>query len=237
MTPDATRDPFLELWLGRPVVRVRDVRAADAAIAAAGGDGPWMIEARVAVSEVAQVAFLTQRGFRLIDTNVQLTRRAAPIESGPAACRFATAVDEPAVRAIAAHAFSQTRFHLDPRIPNETANRIKEEWAGNFFAGRRGDWMVVAEHGGNVAGFLQALRGDGDVLVIDLIAVSEAGRRRGLARSMIAHAATACFGRDVAMRVGTQIANISSLAMYRRLGFELTSASYVLHRHAEDVAP
>ena len=77
-----------------------------------------------------------------------------------------------------------SRFHLDPRIPRETAHRIKARWAENYFTGERGDAMVVARRGSETAGFLQLLRGDA-VLVIDLIAVDARHQRRNLASAMI----------------------------------------------------
>lgn len=230
------RDAFLEQWLRYPVFRLREPGAAGEAIAQAAAHDQWMIETRVPVDRVADLALVTAHGFRLIDTNVQLARAAGSNDAETAGCRFAVAADEAEVRAIAAHAFSQTRFHLDPQIPKALANRIKEEWVGNFFAGRRGEWMIVAEHDRRVSGFCQVLRSAGDVLVIDLIAVAERGRGRRLAAAMIEYAAAACLGRPGAMIVGTQIANVRSLALYTRLGFSVSSASYIFHLHSQDAA-
>jgi ribosomal protein S18 acetylase RimI-like enzyme len=233
--PAWLQDVFLEQWLGYPVFRLKNPSHVREVVAAAAVHPEWMIEARVAVSDVDVLARLTHEGFRVIDTNVQLTRAVAAVDGVAAAnCRFAHAPDEAAVRAIAGRAFTQTRFHLDPAIPNAVADRIKQEWAGNFFSGKRGDWMVVApdEHG--PSGFLQLLRGADDTVVIDLIAVAKQGRGKGLARSMIAYAATSCLGREATLVVGTQIANVTSLRLYSSLGFRIASSAYVLHMHARD---
>ena len=134
--------------------------------------------------------------------------------------------------AIAARSFRTSRFHLDPSIPNETADRIKAAWAENYFAGHRGDLMLIAEQDGEVAGFLQALRGSNDTLVIDLLAVAEAAARRGLARAMIERLAAEARGQQAsALRVGTQAANLPSCRLYESLGFRLTAAETVLHFH------
>jgi dTDP-4-amino-4,6-dideoxy-D-galactose acyltransferase len=195
-----------------------------------------MLEIKVDVSRVSDVRDLTERGFRVIDTNVQLTLPGAPAVSGSLlSCRHAVSTDEAAVRAIAAKSFTQTRFHLDPRIPQASANRVKEEWAGNFFAGRRGDWMIVAEDCGQVAGFLQALRTADDTLVVDLIAVRPESRGQGLGRSMIEFAGQSCFGGLGRTSVGTQISNIRSLRLYERMGFRISAAYYVLHMHRRDL--
>ena len=51
----------------------------------------------------------------------------------------------PRYRRIAQRDFSVSRFHLDPQIPDEVARTIKRDWVDNFFAGARGDRMLVVE--------------------------------------------------------------------------------------------
>ena len=230
----ANRDAFLERCLGYPVFRLRNAAALAEGLVQASSHSRWMLEVKVAVGQVADVAALTERGFRVIDTNVQLERPAGAFPVEAASSRHAKPADEAAVRAVAASSFSQTRFHLDPRIGKANADRVKEEWAGNFFAGKRGEWMIVAEHEGRVAGFLQMLRGADGRLVIDLVGVQPGSRSKGIGRSMIAFAGRACLA-NAPMIVGTQVANSGSLRLYENLGFRVTGASYVLHLHREDL--
>jgi ribosomal protein S18 acetylase RimI-like enzyme len=232
-----TRDSFLERCLGYPVIRLKVSEAWRQAVAAMRSHPDWLVESRVPVEHVSDLGLLTVSGFRVIDTNVQLQRPAMDRRPGAAVCRFARPEDEPSVRDIARTAFSQTRFHCDPRIPSAAANRVKEEWAANFFSGKRGDWMIVAEDAGRVAGFLQALKTSSPpgAVVIDLIAVAAGSRGRGLARAMIEYAAVACLDRPVPLIVGTQLANVTSLALYVSLGFRIAKAAHVLHLHREDL--
>jgi len=231
----ANRDAFLERCLGHPVFRLRNPDAVEQALAQASSHPQWMLEVKVPVGRVADVAALTERGFRVIDTNVQLSRSAAEFSADGVAARHAKPQDEAAVRAVAATSFSQTRFHLDPRIEKSSADRVKEEWAGNFFSGKRGEWMIVAEDQGRVAGFLQLLRGVDGSLVIDLVGVLPGSRSKGLGRSMIAFAGQTCLGRAASMTVGTQVANTGSLRLYENLGFRVSGAWYVLHLHRGDL--
>jgi ribosomal protein S18 acetylase RimI-like enzyme len=106
----------------------------------------------------------------------------------------------------------------------------KAQWAGNFFLGKRGDHMVIAEHAGGVVGFTQLLNTGDDALVVDLIAVDVNCRGRGVARGMIRYAAS-MWGLGRPLRVGTQIANTVSLLAYQRMGFRIISSSYVFHHH------
>jgi len=189
------------------------------------------VDAKVAVTRIDELRHLQDLGFRVVDTNVQLCRVAGPLQSDIGMCRFAVPEDERLVRDIAASSFSVSRFHLDTKIPKETADQIKAVWAGNFFRGSRGDWMVVAEDENGLAGFLQLLRHGDAAILIDLIAVAEKARGRRLGRAMIGFASQLCLGRPAEVWVGTQIANIRSLNLYSSLGFFYTSATYVLHLH------
>jgi len=227
-------DPWLAGIMVRPVHRVSgtvatgEEAAAKQALAPAGG----FAYARLPTADVRSVQLLEDAGFRLVDTGITLEADVLRGEDGAgAAARSARPADAAAVGALARSAFRFSRFHLDPRIPARLADEIKAQWAGNFFAGKRGDYMVVTEHAGEVAGFLQLLAGPDSVLTIDLVAVAEAHRGRGLATAMIRFAAREC-GAPARLRVGTQSANVPSLRLYERLGFTVAATSFVLHRHA-----
>jgi ribosomal protein S18 acetylase RimI-like enzyme len=191
------------------------------------------VDAKVAVTRIDELRYLQELGFRVVDTNVQLCRKPEPLQSDMEMCRFAVPGDERWVRDIAASSFAVSRFHLDTKIPKKTADQIKANWAGNFFNGSRGDWMVVAKDQNGLAGFLQILRHGDEAIQIDLIAVAEKARGRGLGQAMIGFASQFCLERPAGMWVGTQIANIHSLNFYSALGFSFVSATYVLHLHTK----
>jgi ribosomal protein S18 acetylase RimI-like enzyme len=193
---------------------------------------------RVPVADADGLLHLQSLGFRTVDVNVQLSREASPIDmpsdADTAQIRFAEAGDEAGVRTIAAESFVHNRFARDPEIGKKIASTIKSEWAGNFFSGKRGEWMVVTGPIGRPRSFLQLLRHPDGTVVIDLIAVESSHRKLGLARAMIAFANRACLNHPTAMVVGTQIANTASLRLYHRLGFEIASAAYILHLHQKE---
>lgn len=194
-------------------------------------DQPGFSYARVPTHHVRTSRLLERVGFHVVDTGITLETRRLPDGGGARGrARLARVEDRAAVEKIAARSFVYSRFHLDPDIPKRLADEIKTQWVGNYFLGQRGDYMVVAERSGQVAGFLQLLTVSGNVLVIDLIAVEQDHRGQGLAEEMIRYAATAC-GNPTALRAGTQSANIMSLSLYEKLGFRIVSASYVLHHH------
>ena len=186
---------------------------------------------RLPAAEIRKVNALAAIGFRLVDTGVTLEReKAEHATNSKIAVRAAIPQDREAVVEIARRGFKFSRFHLDPHIPRALADEIKAQWAENFFRGRRGDAMVVAEAAGKPAGFLQLLRADDGAEVIDLIAVDAGLRGKGIGSAMIAWAAGRASGSR--MRVGTQAANVDSLRFYENLGFRTVATAYVMHLHA-----
>jgi len=232
--PRLARDAWLSNQLGKSAFHLTGALA---------NAGSWIDEVReqlaapslfadvkIAVDDICGAARASELGFALVDTNLRFSAARSTI-SVPAMpmVGFAKADMADAIGAIAEHAFVFDRFHRDPRTL-AYAGTIKREWAKNFFAGHRGDWMIVASRAGEPIGFLQLLRSPSDELVIDLIAVETASTGKGIAQAMIGFAARNC---DVAgpIVVGTQVANTRSIRLYEHLGFRLQSAQYVFHHH------
>jgi GNAT superfamily N-acetyltransferase len=230
----AQPDPWLAGILGRPAFNVNTAEQPSSGWKTRLRSEDLLVTAKLGTDQVAQASLLQDLGFRTVDTALTFD---APGLTAPAAdtrVRFARPEDRAAVTQIAGSAFVCSRFHLDPAIPNRLADRVKAVWADNFFAGQRGDAMVVAEHAGAVAGFLQLLVSRDGALVIDLIAVAPQAARNGLARAMVGFAAANGVGDrrpPRGFRVGTQAANTPSVRLYESLGFRLAAAQFVLHHH------
>jgi ribosomal protein S18 acetylase RimI-like enzyme len=226
-------DPWLSRIIGRPALRLTMTDAPSDDWKKRLKSDDLLVTAKLPADQVADANFLQDLGFHTIDT--ALTFETPRLSAAPSDrnVRFAHASDREAVARLAGTAFVYSRFHLDPALPKTLANKVKATWASNFFAGQRGDGMVVAERDGVVAGFLQLLWA-GPVLVIDLIAVSPQATRQGHARAMLAFAAangTGDMRRPEGFRVGTQAANAPSVRLYESLGFRFTDAQFVLHHH------
>lgn len=190
--------------------------------------------ARVPAVDVERSVVLQSLGFRVIDTGLGFEMLAKDVRAATAGARFATAGDKAAVAELAGRSFIYSRFHLDPAIPVQVANMIKHDWAANFFVGKRGDAMIVAEIDGKIAGFLQLICNGANV-VIDLIATAPEYARRGVASSMIGFLARQGSGRGAPERilVSTQAANIPSCRLYESVGFRLAKTEFTLHFHNE----
>lgn len=192
--------------------------------------------AKLKAGNIPEVSQLADAGFRVVDTALTFDRPISGSQLSPRGpgIRFARPEDRDAVARIAGRSFRFSRFHLDPLFPKRLADGIKSSWASNYFAGKRGDGMVVAERDSVVVGFLQLLWTEQGCLVVDLIGLDSAWQGQGIGRDMILYAALYGTGDGrvpAAMSVGTQAANTPSVRLYESLGFRLTSAQYVMHFH------
>jgi len=193
--------------------------------------GKMFIWSKIPVDDVKRLICLQKLGFYTVDINIQFSLSKKITFSNDLNLRFAKSSDELEVRALAKKAFIHSRFYKDPKIPNKVACKIKEEWAGNFFLGKRGNWMVVVEENSKIAGFLQLIKKNKNTIVIDLIAIDEKSRGKGFAKKMISFAYANCLKQNRTLEVGTQITNTPSIKLYSKLSFHMFSASYVLHMH------
>jgi ribosomal protein S18 acetylase RimI-like enzyme len=222
-------DPWLSGLLGKPAYHLSTHAGPQVEALPQLAQGVVFVDAKIPTSCLADVRRLEPSGFRIVDVSVQLAAdtRSIPRLEQPE-ISFAEPDDEDGIAAIAERSFVFDRFHADP-LTSPAAGAVKREWARNFFRGKRGKWMVVARQRAGVAGFLQLLRVDTN-LVIDLIAVNEGARGCGLGRAMISFAARHC-GPFEGVKVGTQIANAPSLRLYEGLGFRVHNSQYVMHCH------
>ena len=238
ITFSVSGDPFVAKCLGKDSYRVFS-HAGDSA-----KDGTPLTEvlsrsqvfcySKVSPSELASLHALESYGFHLVDTNVQLRKNVSVWSSASKhsddSIRWAKPSDEQDVARCAAEELTCSRFHLDPLVTAESANGLKREWARNYFLGKRGDAMVVAEREGRVVGFLQILCSEPKEWTIDLTAVSREFRRQGLGRAMIEFA-QAHYSEAENVLVGTQAANAGSISFYQSAGFQVVSMQHVFHYH------
>jgi len=193
--------------------------------------------AKVPVTSVSQVGALTNAGFRVIDVNVTFERQPENIMTNESIIvRDVKREDESDVLQIAETSFVYSRFHLDPFVSKEIADKIKREWIANYIRKQRGERLLIAEIGGKPVGFL-ALLATGEkekTGVIDLIGVAKNMQGRGIGKRLVQSHVKDAMQKYSKLIVGTQIANIPSMRLYQTCGYEISSSTYVLHAHVHE---
>lgn len=237
-------DPWLSAVLGRSVFRVDALAAPDPCEALnrhAEGQTAAMYYANVATDRVDLVRQLAAAGFYVVDVNVTFRKQAdgQPPSAGPrasASCSVVAARPEhrQQVLGIAERCFRYSRFHLDPALPKELADKIKHDWVLSYFNQQRGDRLWVAQVDGRAIGFLAAMvarEGGVRLSTIDLMGVDEGRQRQGIGGTLVSAFLDWSRSRCEAFQVGTQAANVPSMRFYEACGFTVWSTAYVMHKH------
>lgn len=230
--------PFEAEFLGGPCFRLAFPLAMDAeavkreivsVLAKARASGARLITARLPAARADAISVLERAGFGRVETLITFERPLDERERQDVepAVVFARREDIAGCIEIGRSAFQTDRFHADERIPKRAADALKARWVSNDLAGRA-DASFVALAEGLPVGFNLCLKRH-SIAVIDLIAVAQAQRGRGLGAALVG-ASLAHYAKSArAMQVGTQANNAASIALYRRFGFAPVAEAVTLH--------
>ena len=228
--------------MGRAAYRVDADGSTDwnEVLAHAGDQRQAFYFSKIPADRVSVACALARAGFRVVDVNITFAMNAPAearrplVDVGECTPRSADAVLD-----IAGSCFRFTRFHLDPRVDDAVAHRIKREWVRNYVLKKRGDRLFVASVEGKPAGFLAAMVNEhagSRRAIIDLVGVDTSLHRRGIGESLVNAFVEHYRGSCGSMVVGTQVANVPSVRLYEKLGFSLIGSEYVFHKHIPDIS-
>lgn len=130
---------------------------------------------------------------------------------------------------IAGNSFSTDRFHCDPRISKVFADRIKKEWLSANLKESRKTINLIYKNPDNlkVVAFCSLLVKD-NFLIIDLIAVSQEFRGRGIGKALITTSKLIAADSELPLLVGTQVQNDAN-KLYITSGFVAQEQTFVFH--------
>lgn len=185
----------------------------------------------------ASAALAEASGFQLVDTRVTLALQfpVAPSRSHGASVpiRSALPADLPALREIAGDAFGQSRFYADPHFTREAASRLYKVWIEKSCAGFA-EAVLVAEVGGQAAGFITCHLPSPGRGRIGLVGVEKSHAGHGLGQALVTRAIE-WFGARGTDRVDvvTQNRNQQALRLYQGCGFSTARVEHWFHRWFE----
>jgi len=238
LSGEIVEDDWLSSVFRHPVFAIGEQVSGAAVLEHAGARaGAATYYARVPSDDLGRLLELVSTGLYVVDVNITLSRLgpAPQGESASAGVGEFEEADRDALLDIAGTCFRYSRFHLDPAIPNEIAHAVKREWIRSYVEGRRGVQLLVARDRERPLGFLAVAASELDGMhmrIIDLIGVATEEQGRGIGRALVSAFVEENAGKCDELRVGTQVANVSSLRLYEALGFSAVGSSYVLHLHA-----
>lgn len=200
--------------------------------------------ARADAGDLSTIHSLQQAGFDLIDGiqtfGLCLTGKNHFFK--PPDETFQVGLFEPwqlqGVLEIARSAYQFDRFHSDPALPKQLADRIHEEWLRNSCSGAAADAVFVVTTGRQVLGFV-TLRLDRTMrelagfrlATIVLVATASDWRGKGIGRMATQGALHWLSGQGIDhVQIGTQLSNTAAARLYEGCGFRLLAASLTFRK-------
>ncbi|MDF7679519.1 dTDP-4-amino-4,6-dideoxy-D-galactose acyltransferase [Enterobacteriaceae bacterium ESL0689] len=181
------------------------------------------VQAKVAASDTARIEALQQRGFQLVEGEIDLL---LPVGLPNAAGgEVATSADIPRLRQLAAQAFTHSRF----RSPWYAANAdscFYAQWIENAVRGRFDDQcLIFRAANGDIRAFVSLRQHNETQARIGLLA------GRGAGAELIQAAQRWAYDHGFsALRVATQMGNTAALKRYIMSGANIAHTAYWLYR-------
>ena len=186
---------------------------------------PWArVQAKIPMQQHEQLDALQQLGFRLVEGEVDLSLRVAEHAPDPQAA-VATEADIPALRALAARAFSQSRFRA-PWYGPDDSGRFYAQWVENAVRGTFDhQCLVFRSTGGEIRAFVSLRQLGGSEARIGLLA------GWGVGELLMQAAVRWAQQRGLTtLRVATQAGNTAALNRYIQSGATVVGTAYWLYR-------
>ena len=197
-------------------------------------NGVQFVSCRLRSDQEEHAYALKKNGFIKADSIISFERpiNPVPIVDNRNRIMLANSSNLEACTRIARRSFTFERFHNDPEISEEQANNLKDRWIENDLSGRADACFVSVEKNNEITGFMACLD-NAETVVIDLIAVDQNQRGRGIGSSLIAFAIDH-YKKDTLIKkmvVGTQELNLPSISLYKKMGFFSVAVFETFHFH------
>ena len=197
---------------------------------------PLLMVTRIPPAAIAMAQALTAVGFypveTLLDMHFPLSRFKPIIDPPPKHLRLrrATPDDLPFVLRIATSTFSTDRFHLDPNLPSDKADRRYASWVENVFRGQEPTYILEDRRGPHVVGFTYIHDVGPKIFDMSLAGVDPEHLNSGAGVVLYQLMMVEC--RALGYKSGVSrisINNLNALKLSLRLGCTIRGATLVLH--------
>lgn len=194
---------------------------------------PVLISCRVTEGDLPLIKALLGARFNIIERYVAYKHDLKEYngKNQPASVRTFKKSDIKDVKNIARTSFSFDRFHKDPNIKKELADKTREKWAENS-AEDKNHYILVSTINKSISGFIIVKKGRASKEdSIQLIAVKKEFRGRGIGSDLIMSALTHSKSKGAySMQVGTQADNSASVSLYKKCGFRIFKNKLTFHK-------
>lgn len=203
--------------------------------------GKCLVFVKVGSAKVMINQLLTDQGFYHVETAIEPYRSLNKFKFerrfDELCLRIAETTDKQKMFALARNAFSVSRFHLDPNIPNERADYRYEYWLENGFQSKDPIYVYESIKDGNLIGFCHLKEVTKDMIDFSLAAVDMKAQKIGLGLFMYGECLKASKNlgyKQITTRIS--INNIGVLNIYSHLGFLFRNPTSTFHWYPEHLS-
>jgi ribosomal protein S18 acetylase RimI-like enzyme len=199
-------------------------------------DRACLVLARLSPEQTRIAGILAQSGFypveTMLDFDLILTKLNLILKHDHAHYRFrrATSDDLPAVCDIARGAFAADRFHMDPNIPSDKADRRYAGWVERSFGAQDQVFVLEETNPARVIGFIQCRDLAPRVVDVCLGAVRRDIQKSGAGVQMYQQLFLDYRARGYRKAVThVSLNNLSGVKLTLRYGFTISNAALCMH--------
>jgi RimJ/RimL family protein N-acetyltransferase len=208
-------------------------REANSAIKTLSADGVSLLTARISSARTRDLEELQRVGFRVVETTFSPAFVGRLVDTNPSefVVRTANSQELPSIMNVAHDAFTVSRFHNDPYIPDAMANRRYENWVRSTASSGSQELLSIVDSNNELVGFFISETTDNEAYW-HLTALARPFRGRGLAadvwKTVMKFQSLLGVTR---FRTTISGANMPVVNLYPRLGFRLENPQTSLHLH------
>jgi GNAT superfamily N-acetyltransferase len=197
-----------------------------------------LLIARCATGDLVAAQSMETKGFLLMDTllyySFDLTKKEIPGDPCEVRVRRLLPGDQAEIPRVASAAFKDYmgHYHSDRRLDSGQCDEAYRSWAErSCTTGEAADEVLVAELGGNVAGFATLRLNSLQEVEGLLFAVAPESQGKGICRLLMIRSLQWCRAQGARrMVISTQVTNVSMQRVWCRTGFEPSHSYYTLHK-------
>lgn len=186
-------------------------------------DGYQYLSCRIVSGEMSKVQLLEAHGFYTVDIGTTWARKTEKITDHFSQVKIVRISDAPALTAMSAGLFRNSRFYNDPFFSSKEADKIYHAWILNALHDQtcRTFWVEGC-------GFITCKKNknSGNIALIGVVPEKQG---KGIGRSLVHYALSWLKRSNVdTIAVRTQTNNIGAINFYTRLGFRIKSADVTM---------
>jgi len=190
-----------------------------------------LIQAKILTTDYQKIDVLNKLNFKLVEGELDFSLNINSAEQNKCSSTIqqATVEDIQQIKEVCTNSFTASRYR-SPWFTQQQRNCFYQLWAEKAVLGTFDDICILIKQKNLIYGFV-TLKFEQNNARIGLICVNTNNQGQGVATKLLKQAIQYCHTKNVQqLKVATQFANPSAIALYTKLGFTINNLSYWFYK-------